>query len=206
MATKILKRKRLFEDDFQNNQASQQQQPQQQQVQQQVQQPQQQAQQNQQVPQNTQVQNQNQQQPQQQQQQQQQPPVQPQLTQQEMQKYQEIQQKVGEILKNLENVYWAIGNDVPAEIQKAIPDFKQENQQAQPIIKLWNDFKAKPEQNTYNAFVNAFKTFGQVPQQQQQQINAGYKAEISFKQALHENLKKKNFNNMVFQHMSYYDE
>jgi hypothetical protein len=30
----------------------------------------------------------------------------------------------------LENVYWAIGNDVPVEIQKAIPDFKPENQQA----------------------------------------------------------------------------
>jgi hypothetical protein len=30
----------------------------------------------------------------------------------------------------LENVYWAIGNDVPGEIQKAIPDFKPENQQA----------------------------------------------------------------------------
>jgi len=44
-----------------------------------------------------------------------------------------------------------------------LPDFTDKNQQAQPIIKLWNDFKAKPEQNTYNAFINAFKNFG-VPQ------------------------------------------
>lgn len=198
---KILKRKRLFEDDFQNAGQAAQQQPVQQPAQQQQptqQQPVQQPQQAQ--PQQQQQQDQNQQQNQQQQQQQ---------NQQQQQQQQQIQQKVGEMLKNLENAYWAIGNNVPEEIQKAIPEFKVDNEQAKPIIDLWNKFKEKPDQNSYNAFINAFKQFG-IPQQQeqnqQQAVNAGYINDFDFKQALQENLRNYNREQAIIDSLSrYYD-
>lgn len=188
-----IRKKRLFEEDVnpaqvQNNiqqnaqQADQNQQQQQQPAQQQ---------------QNQQQQQVNQQQQNQQQQQQQQQPAQPTPEQQKAEEYaKQVQPKIEQILNNMKNTYWIMANNLPEEIQKQIPEFKQGNAQADPIIKLWEEFKNKPEENTFNAFINAFKTFGQ-PQQQQQQdqnnqqnVSASYKSEINFKRALHENLNK----------------
>lgn len=185
-----IKRKKLFEDDFNTQNQQQVQQPAQQPAQQTTQQSTQQtAQQPAQQPQ----QQVNQQQPQQPTDQNQQPQQQVQQDPQQQQKQQETQQKVAEIMKNMENTYWSIAYDVPSEIQKALPDFNNNNQEAQPIIKLWDDFKKAPDQNKYTAFINAFKQFG-VPQQQQQQqnVNASYQLDIDFRTALHENLKRHN--------------
>ena len=191
---KILKRKKLFEEDF--NQAGQ---TTQQPVQQPAQQQQQPAQQQQQPA---------QQQPQQQQQQQ---PAQQQPQQQQNQQQQnnDIQQRVGEVLRKMENAYWAISNNVPEEIQKSVPEFNKDNEQAKPIIDLWEKFKGDPNQTTYNAFVDAFKNFG-VPQQtdqnqqQQQAINAGYIADFDFRQALQENLNRYSKEQMIIDSLNYY--
>ena len=175
---KILKRKKLFEEDF--NQTGQT-------TQQPVQQPAQQQQQPAQQP--------AQQQPQQQQNQQQQ--------------NNDIQQRVGEVLRKMENAYWAISNNVPEEIQKSVPEFNKDNEQAKPIIDLWEKFKGDPNQTTYNAFVDAFKNFG-VPQQtdqnqqQQQAINAGYIADFDFRQALQENLNRYSKEQMIIDSLNYY--
>ena len=184
-----IKRKRLFEDDV--NPA---------QVQTNIQQNAQQADQSQQQQQPAQPQQQQQpiqqQQQQQQQSQQQQQPAQPTPDQQKAAEYaKQVQPKIEQILNNMKNTYWIMANNLPEEIQKQIPEFKQGNAQAEPIIKLWEEFKNKPEENTFNAFINAFKTFGQPQQQQQDQnnqqnVSASYKSEINFKRALHENLNK----------------
>lgn len=185
-----IRRKRLFEDDVnpaqvqtniqqnaqQADQSQQQQQPVQQQQPNQQQQP---------------AQPQNNQQPTQQQQQ----PAQPTPEQQKAEEYaKQVQPKIEQLLNNMKNTYWIMANNLPEEIQKQIPEFKQGNAQADPIIKLWEEFKNKPEENTFNAFINAFKTFGQPQQQQdqnnQQNVSASYKSEINFKRALHENLNK----------------
>ena len=182
-----IRKKRLFEDDVnpaqvQNNIQQNTQQIDQNQQQQQPAQPQQQQQ-----P----IQQQQQQQPQQQQQ-----SAQPTPDQQKAAEYaKQVQPKIEQILNNMKNTYWIMANNLPEEIQKQIPEFKQGNAQAEPIIKLWEEFKNKPEENTFNAFINAFKTFGQPQQQQQDQnnqqnVSASYKSEINFKRALHENLKK----------------
>ena len=191
---KILKRKKLFEEDF-NQTGQTTQQP----VQQPAQQQQQPAQQQQQPA---------QQQPQQQQQQQ---PAQQQPQQQQNQQQQnnDIQQRVGEVLRKMENAYWAISNNVPEEIQKSVPEFNKDNEQAKPIIDLWEKFKGDPNQTTYNAFVDAFKNFG-VPQQtdqnqqQQQAINAGYIADFDFRQALQENLNRYSKEQMIIDSLNYY--
>lgn len=197
---KILKRKKLFEEDFnqtgQTTQqpAQQQQQPAQQQQQQPTQQPQQQVQQPQQQP---------------AQQQQQQPAQQQQQQQNQQQQNNDIQQRVAEVLKKMENAYWAISNNVPEEIQKSVPEFNKDNEQAKPIIDLWEKFKGDPNQTTYNAFVDAFKNFG-VPQQtdqnqqQQQAINAGYIADFDFRQALQENLSRYSKEQMIIDSLNYY--
>lgn len=185
-----IRKKRLFEDDVnpaqvQNNiqqnvqQTDQNQQQQQQPTQQQPNQQQQSA------------QSQNNQQSIQQQQQ----PAQPTPEQQKAAEYaKQVQPKIEQILNNMKNTYWIMANNLPEEIQKQIPEFKQGNAQADPIIKLWEEFKNNPEENTFNAFINAFKTFGQPQQQQdqnnQQNVSASYKSEINFKRALHENLNK----------------
>ena len=120
--------------------------------------------------------------------------------------------KVNQVLKNMENSYWIMSVNLPEEIQKQIPDFKQGNQAADPIIKLWNDFKQNPDEQKFNAFVDAFKNFGnpqqgdQQQQQQQQAVNAGLIAAYSFRQKLMENLNKvnsqKHYNNMI---QNYFD-
>jgi hypothetical protein len=44
----------------------------------------------------------------------------------------------------MENAYWAISNNVPEEIQKSVPEFNKDNEQAKPIIDLWEKFKGDP--------------------------------------------------------------
>lgn len=102
-------------------------------------------------------------------------------------KAEELQAKVKEILeKNLNNVYWAICNDVAAYIQQQIPDFKQGNEKADAAIKAWEECKKDPKEETYKAFLQAFEQFGtpeqaagggqqqgQQPQQAQQQPQQG---------------------------------
>lgn len=136
-------------------------------------------------------------------------------------------QKVQDTLKQMENTWWMISVNLPEEIQKNIPDFKQGNQQADPAIKAWNDFKQNPSEDTFKAFLNGFKAFGgvnndqtnnqqnpqqpttppaqsQQPTQQQAQpqtnVNAGLKAEYSFRKNLMENLeianRKKYYNSV----------
>lgn len=107
----------------------------------------------------------------------------------------------------MENTYWVISVNLPEEIQKEIPDFKQGNTQADPIIKLWNDFKNAPDQNKFNAFVEAFKNFGNTSinpsTNQQQAVNAGLKAAYSFNKKLMENLaiaKQRNYYNTLVSH------
>jgi len=60
----------------------------------------------------------------------------------------------------MENTWWMISVNLPDEIQKNIPDFKQGNQQADPAIKAWNDFKQNPSEDTFKNFLNGFKSFG----------------------------------------------
>ena len=161
-----IRRKRIFEDD--------------QQVQQQIDQ----------QAQNIQQPQQNQQQQPQQNQQQQQQPQQNQ-NQQQPQQQNQYAQKVLDILKKMENSYWIMSVNLPEEIQKEIPDFKQGNTMADPIIKLWNDFKAEPDQTKFNAFIDSFKNFGNPvvdASTNQQNINAGLKAAYSFNKKLMENL------------------
>lgn len=124
----------------------------------------------------------------------QQPTTQDQNQQQQQQdpQQQQIMQKVSDILKKMENTYWILSVNLPEEIQKEIPDFKQGNQQADPIIKLWNDFKTTPDEEHFSNFVNAFKNYGSPADTsantQQQQVNASFKAAYSFQKNLMENL------------------
>lgn len=154
------------------------------------------------VQQTVQAQQQNQQQQQQQDQQQQQ-----QIQQQQQQAQQTIQ-KVQNILKKMENTYWIISVYLPEEIQKEIPEFKQGNQQADPIIKLWNDFKTTPDEQHFNDFVNAFKGFGTIDtSSNMQQVNAGLKAAYSFKKKLMDNLqiaRQRNYYNTISE--DYFDK
>ena len=135
-------------------------------------------------------------------------------------------QKVADVLKKMENTWWMISVNLPDEIQKDIPDFKQGNQQADNAIKAWGTFKQNPTEDTFKQFLEGFKAFGGVnndqtnnqqngqqsaapaqPQQQAQQpaqpqtnVNAGLKAAYSFRKNLMENLeianKKKYYNSV----------
>jgi len=104
----------------------------------------------------------------------------------------------------MENTYWMIAVNLPDEIQKEIPDFRQGNTMADPIIKVWNDFKNAPDEQKFNAFVDSFKNFGNVSintNTNQQAVNAGLKAAYSFNKKLMENLdianKRKYYNSVV---------
>lgn len=134
-------------------------------------------------------------------------------------------QKVADVLKKMENTWWMISVNLPDEIQKDIPDFKQGNQQADNAIKAWGTFKQNPTEDTFKQFLEGFKAFGDVtndqannqqnrqqpatqPQQPAQQqpaqpqtnVNAGLKAAYSFRKNLMENLeianKKKYYNSV----------
>lgn len=145
--------------------------------------------------------------PQQTQDQSQQQPAQPQQQPQENPN----KQKVTDIVTKLVNEpYWIGSVYLPDEIQKQIPEFKSGNQAADPAIAAWNEYKAKPNKETYEKFINLFKQFGGIGEdqqqnqqqpQQQQAVNAGLKAAYSFQKNLMENLaianKKKYYNTVV---------
>lgn len=101
--------------------------------------------------------------------QQQQQPAQDQNQQQNQQQPNQNQQAVLDILKNMENQYWCIANNVPEMIKEKIPDFKPDNAEAAPIIKNWDAFKQNPSEQTFNAFIDSFKNFGNIQNQEQQQ-------------------------------------
>lgn len=125
-------------------------------------------------------------------------------------------QKVADVLKKMENTWWMISVNLPDEIQKDIPDFKQGNQQADNAIKAWGTFKQNPTEDTFKQFLEGFKAFGGVnndqinnqqngqqpaaPAQPQTNVNAGLKAAYSFRKNLMENLeianKKKYYNSV----------
>ena len=135
-------------------------------------------------------------------------------------------QKVADMLKKMENTWWMISVNLPDEIQKDIPDFKQGNQQADNAIKAWGAFKQNPTEDTFKQFLEGFKAFGgvnndqtnnqqngqqpaapaqsqqpaQQPAQPQTNVNAGLKAAYSFRKNLMENLeianKKKYYNSV----------
>ena len=135
-------------------------------------------------------------------------------------------QKVADVLKKMENTWWMISVNLPDEIQKDIPDFKQGNQQADNAIKAWGTFKQNPTEDTFKQFLEGFKAFGgvnndqtnnqqnsqqpaapaqsqqpaQQPVQPQTNVNAGLKAAYSFRKNLMENLeianKKKYYNSV----------
>lgn len=117
----------------------------------------------------------------------------------------ETQQAVTEILKSMENTYWCIANNVPDMIKEKLPDFKPENEQAKPIIGLWDAFKKDPNENTFKAFLEGFKNFGApvqtdnstqpaAPAQNQvPQNNVSASIQYNFTTALHENLKIANY-------------
>ena len=116
----------------------------------------------------------------------------------------------------MENTWWMISVNLPDEIQKDIPDFKQGNQQADNAIKAWGTFKQNPTEDTFKQFLEGFKAFGGVnndqtnnqqnsqqpaaPAQPQTNVNAGLKAAYSFRKNLMENLeianKKKYYNSV----------
>lgn len=128
-------------------------------------------------------------------------------------------EKVSKFLEQLASGdgFWGYSVDIPQEIQKQMPDFKKGNTLAEPAIAAWEKFKAQPSKDTYAAFIDAFKVFGgvdqntqqnngQQPQQnntqqpaapvnnaqqpaaQPQAVNAGMKAAYSFQKNLMENL------------------
>ena len=135
-------------------------------------------------------------------------------------------QKVADVLKKMENTWWMISVNLPDEIQKDIPDFKQGNQQADNAIKAWGTFKQNPTEDTFKQFLEGFKAFGgvnndqtnnqqnsqqpaapvqpqqpaQQPAQPQTNVNAGLTAAYSFRKNLMENLeianKKKYYNSV----------
>lgn len=135
-------------------------------------------------------------------------------------------QKVADVLKKMENTWWMISVNLPDEIQKDIPDFKQGNQYADNAIKAWGTFKQNPTEDTFKQFLEGFKAFGgvnndqtnnqqngqqpaapaqpqqpaQQPTQPQTNVNAGLKAAYSFRKNLMENLeianKKKYYNSV----------
>ena len=128
-------------------------------------------------------------------------------------------EKVSNFLKQLASGdgFWGYSVNIPEEILKQMPDFKKGNTLAEPAIAAWEKFKAQPSKDTYAAFIDAFKVFGgvdqntqqnngQQPQQnntqqpaapinnaqqpaaQPQAVNAGMKAAYSFQKNLMENL------------------
>lgn len=128
-------------------------------------------------------------------------------------------EKVSKFLEQLASGdgFWGYSVNIPEEILKQMPDFKKGNQLAEPAIAAWEKFKAQPSKDTYAAFIDAFKLFGgvdqnaqqnngQQPQQnntqqpaapvnntqqpaaQPQAVNAGMKAAYSFQKNLMENL------------------
>lgn len=190
-----IRRKRLFEDDATTNNGQQPAaQPQQNNTQPAAQPAQPAVPNNQQPQQNTNNQQQNQQPDQNQQQQNQ--------NQQQEQQPNPVQQSVQELLKQFENIYVMVANSVPDMIKEKIADFKPDNQQAAPVIKLWDAFKAQPSEQTFNAFIDGFKAYGSVSedqnqQQQQTQQNESRITAYNFTKALNERLQRARYMQMT---------
>ena len=67
------------------------------------------------------------------------------------------------------DVYWALSYNLPEEIQKAVPDFKQGNQSADAGIKSWEAYKQNPSQQSFQTLISELSKFGAQPNQEQQQ-------------------------------------
>lgn len=68
------------------------------------------------------------------------------------------------------DVYWALAYNLPEEIQKAVPEFKQGNPGAEAGIKSWDAYKQNPSQQSFQTLVGELSKFGtQTDQTQQQQ-------------------------------------
>lgn len=67
------------------------------------------------------------------------------------------------------DVYWALSYNLPEEIQKAVPDFKQGNQSADAGIKSWEAYKQNPSQQSFQTLIGELSKFGAQPNQEQQQ-------------------------------------
>lgn len=107
-------------------------------------------------------------------QQQQQTPQQNQQ-QQQPQQNNDLAQKMNTFFSNVENnlqqngIYWALAYNLPEELQKAVPEFKQDNPNAKAGLDAWSSFKASPSKDSFTGFVNALNQFAGVGQQQPQQ-------------------------------------
>ena len=88
---------------------------------------------------------------------------------------QQLPQNVSNFLNGLaenirnNNIYWALAMNIPEELQKEVPEFKQGNQAAADGIKAWDDFKKNPSKETYDAFINKVGDFALSKQSQQAQ-------------------------------------
>ena len=67
------------------------------------------------------------------------------------------------------NIYWALATNLPEELQKAVPEFKQGNQAAAEGITAWDEFKKNPGEQTFNTFLDKVKEFATPKQEAQPQ-------------------------------------
>ena len=77
----------------------------------------------------------------------------------------------GNVENNLQQngIYWALAYNIPEELQKAVPEFKQDNPNAKAGLDAWGKFKASPSKDTFTGFVDALNQFAGAGQQQPQQ-------------------------------------
>lgn len=64
-------------------------------------------------------------------------------------------------LSDENSIYWALTFNLPEELSKAVPEFKQGNEAAKPGIEAWGAFKANPSKETYDKFISALGNFAQ---------------------------------------------
>ena len=87
----------------------------------------------------------------------------------------EDNQKMNAFLNDLKakidsgDAYWALSYNLPEELQKAVPDFKQGNQSADAGIKSWEAYKQNPSQQSFQTLIGELSKFGAQPAEQQQQ-------------------------------------
>lgn len=84
----------------------------------------------------------------------------------------DVLQKMNTFFSNVENnlqqngIYWALAYNIPEELQKAVPEFKQDNPNAKAGLDAWGKFKASPSKDTFTGFVDALNQFAGAGQQQ----------------------------------------
>ena len=95
-------------------------------------------------------------------------PQQPQANPQQDKIRQEVDKFIEEFNKHLQekNFFWALTFNLPQELEKAVPEFTQQNPEAKAGIDAWNAFKEQPSEQSFQAFITAVNTFAQGPQQQ----------------------------------------